>query len=340
MLPRRQFLAAPAALLQNRSRIKAAFLGASHAHGVAKVRVVSQSPDFELVSIFEDDPRTRAALAKMGDFRYAAKEQILSDPSIEAVFVDGAVETHAPFAIEALQAGKHCHIEKPASTTVADMRRIVDLATSRRRVIQSGYMWRYNPAVERALEAARNGWLGDIHSIHARISNLAPLDERPGLAAFPGGILFELGCHLIDAIVRLLGRPRRITPFLRHDGAAADSLNDNCAVILEYPRTLAVVVSSALQPGASPHRAFEIFGTQGNAVIRPIEPPSLEIDLVTPAGPYTKGKQKVQLPPYSRYVDDVAALAQAIRGEKPLSTTPDTELAVTEVLLTASRMVG
>lgn len=340
MLPRRQFLAAPAALLQNGRKIRAAFLGASHAHGPAKVAVVKASPDFDLVGIWEEDSRTRASLEKLGDLRWLSKEQILADHSIEAVFIDGPVHTHAPLAIEALEAGKHCHIEKPASDNLRDMRRVVDLAKSKGLLIQSGYMWRYNPAVERALEAARNRWLGDIYSIHARMNMLTGLGERPGLARFPGGILFELGSHLIDIIVRLLGRPQRITPFLRHDSNIADSLNDNTLVVLEYPRTLAMVVSSALQPSASPHRTIEIFGTQGSAVIHPPEPPSLEIDLITPAGPYSKGRQKVQLPPYSRYVDDVAALAQAIRGEKPLSTTPDTEMAVTEVLLTASRMVG
>jgi len=109
--------------------------------------------------------------------------------------------------------------------------------------------------------------------------------------------------------------------------------------VLEYPRAMAILVSSVLQPNANPHRAVELFGTEGNAIIRPIEPPSLEIDLVTPAGPYARGKQKVTLPPYERYVGDIAAIAKAIRGDKPLDATPDTELAVTEVLLTASQMV-
>lgn len=341
MLPRRQFLAAPAAaLFQGGRKVRAAFLGASHPHAVAKVRMVNTSPDYELAGVWEDAPRVRAALEKQNELRWLTKEQILADRSIEAVFIEGGVPEHGPLAIAALEAGKHCHIEKPAADRLSDMRRIAGLAQSRRLVIQSGYIFRYNPAVERALEAARRGWLGEVYSIHARMNVLTGPDLRPEHGRFAGGQMFEMGSHLIDVIVRLLGRPRRVTPFLRHDGNFADAFQDNTVAVLEYPRCLAVVVSSALQPNASQHRALEIFGTEGTAVVRPFEPPALELDLIGAAGPYVKGRQKVALPPYERYAGEVAAFARAVRGEQPLDTTPETELAVTEVLLAASKMTG
>jgi predicted dehydrogenase len=140
-------------------------------------------------------------------------------------------------------------------------------------------------------------------------------------------------------VVRTLGRPQRITPFLRHDGAFADKLKDNTAAVLEFPRAMAVITSSVLQPNANAHRALEIMGSKGTAVVRPIEPPTLEIDLAADAGPYKKGRQKVALPPYERYVGDIAELARAIRGEGKMSVTLDEELAVQETLIAASQMV-
>ncbi|MBI4892310.1 MAG: hypothetical protein HY821_16925 [Acidobacteria bacterium] len=74
--------------------------------------------------------------------------------------------------------------------------------------------------------------------------------------------------------------------------------------------------------------------------MQPIEPPALELDLLNPVGPYVKGRQKLEVPAYKRYVADIAAFARAVRGEEPLDTTPDLEMAVTEVLLTASKMIG
>ncbi len=341
MLLRREFLAAPAvAMAQSPRKVKVAFLGASHAHGVAKLELVKSSPDYELAGVWEADAAARARLGRLGELRWMTKAEILGNASIEAVFLEGPVASHGPLALEALGAGKHCHIEKPAASRVAQMKQIVALAKSRRRVIQAGYMWRYNPAVAKALEAVKNGWLGEVFSVHIRINTNNGLGERVELGKFAGGQMFEMGAHAVDILVRMLGMPRRITPFLRHDGTFQDSFQDNAAAVLEYPKAMAVIVTSALHPNGTAHRALEIFGTNGSAMVRPIEPPALEFDLLNPAGPYSKGRQKLELPAYKRYVGDVAAFAKAVRGEAPLETTPDTEMAVTEVLLTASKMIG
>jgi hypothetical protein len=73
-------------------------------------------------------------------------------------------------------------------------------------------------------------------------------------------------------------------------------------------------------------------------VLKPIEPPTLQIDLATAAGPYKAGVQTVPLPKYDRYVGDFVELAAAIRGERPLSVTFDEELRVHEALLRACEM--
>ena len=69
-----------------------------------------------------------------------------------------------------------------------------------------GYQWRYHPAMQAAIEAARKGWLGRVYSFRATIDKPIPPQERLELAAFRGGMMFELGCHLIDRAVDLLGK--------------------------------------------------------------------------------------------------------------------------------------
>ncbi len=335
---RREFLAATTVAAQPARRVRAAFLGLAHAHAPDKLRLVASSPDYELHGVWEDDAKVRTALARFTP-RWREKRDILADPQIEAVFIESDVPRHESLALEAVEAGKHVHIEKPPSDSIRGFQRIVDVARRKRLHLQTGYMWRFNPAVVRAIEAAKQGWLGDIYLIHARMNTLIGLDRRPEWDLFSGGQMFEQGAHLIDIVVRTLGMPQRITPFLRHDGDFVDKLKDNTAAVLEFPRAMAIITASVLQPNANPHRALEIMGSQGTAVVRPIEPPSLEIDLATPAGPYGKGRQKVDLPPYERYAGDIAELARAIRGEGKMSVTLDEELAVQETLITASRMI-
>lgn len=320
-------------------KLRAAFLGLEHSHAFDKLRLVQAHPRYTLAGAWEPDAAVRKAYAKLPPFAWLEKDAILKDPSITAVFVESGVKLHGPLALEAVRAGKHVHIEKPPSETYAEFKQIVETARQRNLRLQTGYMWRFNPAVVRAVEAARNGWLGDIHHIHARMNTLIDEGRRPEWNLFSGGQMFEQGAHLTDIIVRVLGKPARVTSFLRHDGAYPDTLKDNTAAIFEYPRAFAVLVSSVLQPGAGRHRTLEIFGSKGNAVVRPIEPPSLEVDLTEAAGPYQRGWQKVDLPAYERYAGDIDELASALLDGKPMQVTLDQELDIQETLLRASLML-
>jgi peptidyl-prolyl cis-trans isomerase A (cyclophilin A) len=332
-----QSLTPPVKITRAYRKLRAAFLGASHAHGVEKVRQVLASPEFELAGVCEPSAAVRARLDKLG-VRYLDRAAVLNDKSIPVVFVESAVADHARDAIAALSAGKHVHLEKAPATDMAEFRQVVELARASKLHLQLGYMWRSNPAFNKVLEAVRNGWLGQVYLVHARINNLATAAQRTENGQFAGGQMFELGPHLCDIVVRLLGRPVRVTPFLRHDGAFADKFKDNTAAVLEFPNAMAVLTSATLQPYSFPHRTLEVFGTNGNAVVRPIEPPALEIELAQAAGPYHVGRQTIPLPKYERYIDDINLLARTVRGEATLGVTLDEELAIQETLLRASGM--
>ncbi len=150
--------------------------------------------------------------------------------------------------------------------------------------------------------------------------------------------MYELGSHMIDAVVRLLGKPDQVTPFLYTHGPAGDSLKDNTLAVLEYPRAIATVSCATFQPSSGAYRALEVLGTGGTATIRPIEPPTLDVDLARSAGPYLAGSNKKEWPTWERFVGDFAELAAAVRGQRQLSVTPEQELAIQQTLLLASGM--
>ena len=279
-LKRREFVlgGGAAAAAQTRKPIRIAFLGGGHGHGRAKVALARDSPEWELVGICEPDPAVMADYKRMG-VPALSRAQVLEDPSIAVVGVEGWVWDLAAWAKAALEVGKHIHLDKPPAATMADMRAIVDLATRHGRLVQVGYMWRYNPAINRALEAGRAGWLGQIFQVRGLINTTIPPEERKKLARFKGGQMFELAGHLIDPIVRLMGGPVRVTPYLRHDyHEIDDGLADNTMAVLEWDRAIGTVATASMHfrnperggnAGALPYRALELYGTQGAAVVRP-----------------------------------------------------------------------
>jgi predicted dehydrogenase len=338
---RREFVAAAAsaamAQAQTKEPLGIAFLGVSHSHGEAKLALVRESADWRLVGVAEQDAALRDKLANQ-KVPLLSREQLLSHPEVRVVAVESAVRDHAADGIAVLRSGKHLHLEKAPAASLRDFESIVKLAQEKNLLLQTGYMWRYHPGVEKIVEAARSGWLGKIYLLRATIGNQLEGSRRPEWAEFAGGVMFELGGHVIDPLVRIMGRPAKITPFLHRDGDFQDNLKDNTAAVFEWPGAMALVQSTTLQPGSSRYRSIEVHGTNGTAVLQPIEPPELAINLAAAAGPYIRGIQKVPLPAYRRYVDDFAELAAAVRGEKKLRVTLEEELNVQAALLRASGM--
>ena len=149
--------------------------------------------------------------------------------------------------------------------------------------------------------------------------------------------MFELGCHLIDAMVWMLGKPQRVTPLIRQ--TLSDGLADNMLATFEYPRATATIRSSVVEPFGNRRRQLTVVGTTGVADIRPLEPPQLELSLEQPCGPYKSGTQRVPMPARrGRYDGDLLDLAAVVRGEKELAFDDQHDLAVHEAILMASGM--
>ena len=156
---------------------------------------------------------------------------------------------------------------------------------------------------------------------------------RKRLAEFRGGILFELGCHVLDLVVGVLGRPTDAIGFNRHSSPLDDKLLDNGLAVLSYPKATATVKSTALEVDGGARRHLVVCGTEGTFHIQPLDNPAARVTLSQPRGTYKKGTQDVTFPKYTRYTDDAADMARVIRGEKASDFPPEHDLAVQETLL-------
>lgn len=316
-------------------RIPVGFLGTGYSHFKEKHKTITESPIWNLVGLCEEDDAVRAS--SPAGARWLSAGELFA--KAEVVIVESAVQHHARDARRALLAGKHVHVEKPPADTLEGFGELLRLAAQQKRLLQVGYMWRYNPGINAALEAARKGWLGDVYLVRATMNTQAGPEQRREWARFRGGAMFEQGCHLIDPLIRLLGRPTKVSPYLKHSAGKDDLLADNTVAVFEFPRALGIITCAPLQPNAGPQRFFEILGTNGTAKVQPLEQPALTIDLGKAAGPYSAGRQEVKLPAYRRYADEFAELASAIREQKALPFSIEAEINVHEALMRACEMI-
>jgi predicted dehydrogenase len=322
-------------------KIKIGQIGAAHAHASGKIATIRKfTNDYELMGVVEPDPERRKAAANQpaySDVKWMTEEQLLNTPGLKAVAVETAVCDLVPTAMRCVAAGMHVHLDKPAGESLSEFKKLLDEATRKKLVMQMGYMLRYHPAFQFCHKAVRDGWLGDVFELHGFKSKTSPDSVRKELTQYRGGTMFELGCHLIDQLVRVLGKPDRVTPYIRR--TRDDALNDNQLAVFEYPKTIATIHSALVEVEGERRRQFSVSGDQGTIDIRPLEPPKMVMVLSRSRGEFKKGAQEVPFPPVTgRYDGDLADLAKVIRGEKELEFGPAHDLAVHEAILRASAL--
>lgn len=339
---RREFGAfAAAPVFSQAGRIRVAVVGTGHGHALSKIRALRSMPEYALAGVCRPPGEPEAAL---GDVRWLSIEQILADSSIELVAIETAdVDRNLEYAERFIHAGRFVHLDKPPGADLERLRKLLANAAQKNRVVQMGYQWRYHPAMQAAIEAARQGWLGRIYRFRASIDKLIHEEERRHLAKFRGGMMFSEGCHLVDRAVTVLGKPRKVTAFLRHDANHADGLADNTLAILEYDRALAEISMAGFAANGARHRFLEILGENGSVRVQPYTFPSrLTVDLAQPAGPYKAGEQssEVHPPPGLPYTPDFLEMAAIIRRRERPSYSAEHDLMTHETLLRVCNMLS
>lgn len=324
----------------HKPRIKIGQIGVGHAHA-SKLGVYRSSPDYEVVGIVEPDAELRRKAESQPPYRdlpWMAQEQLLNVPGLQAVLVETKVRNLLKVAEACVAAGKHVHVDKPAGDSLPQFTAILESAAKQNLLLQMGYMYRYNPGVVLLREFLKRGWLGDVFEVHAVMSKVVDPASRQELAKFPGGIMFELGCHVIDLVIGVLGKPSKVTPFPRQVNGS-DSLIDNMLAVFEYESATATMKSSAVEVEGGERRHLVVCGTEGTFHIQPLDNPSAQITLSAAHEDYKQGSQTITFPKYVRYVDDAADMAKIIREEKESDFSPSHDLIVQTSVLQASGML-
>lgn len=163
-------------------------------------RNLASIPGCELAWLCDpsEQARAKSAAAHPGVRVTSELDDVLSDPTLDAIALATPVPTHAGLAVAVAQAGKHCFVEKPLALTVADAERAVAAAERAGRVLMVGHLLEYHPAVTQLKELIDSNELGELYYLYGNRLNLGQLrrDENA---------LWSLGAHDVSVVLRLIG---------------------------------------------------------------------------------------------------------------------------------------
>ena len=214
----------------------------------------------------------RAAQALGVPKAYGSYEELLADPTIEAIYNPLPNNLHVSWSIRAAEAGKHVLCEKPLSVTAEEAKSLLAVRDRTGVKIGEAFMVRRHPRWLRARGLVRAGRIGQLRVISSSFSyfNRDPGNIR-NMPEYGGGALLDLGCYAVTLSRFMFGEePARVIGLLERD---PDAKTDRLAsAILEFPSGQAVFTCSTQ---LAYHQRMALLGTTGRIEIeRPVNPPN------------------------------------------------------------------
>lgn len=152
---------------------------------------------------------------------YGSYEDVLKDPSIEAVYIPLPNHLHVPLAIKAAEAGKHVLCEKPIALTAEEAKKLK--AVEGEVLVAEAFMVRYHPQWLRVSELVRSGHIGELRAVQVFFSyyNVDPQNVR-NQVDIGGGALYDIGCYAVVTGRFPFGvEPRRAVSLVDRDPSCA-----------------------------------------------------------------------------------------------------------------------
>ena len=325
-------------------KIKIGQIGIGHNHGEGKMLAVQKFPEFfEVIGYAEENEEwveKRGNLPCYKDLPRFSVEEIIEKS--DAILVECDVWNLTKVAKMCVEAGKHVHIDKPASGTLAEFEELLNIAKEKNLTVQMGYMYRYNFAIQKLMDMINSGELGEIYQIDAEMSTYHSKEYREWLKKFKGGSMYIFGSHLIDLVVSILGKPEKVYPFIKQTGFEGVYSDDNNFAVLEYDKAIARITNLSVEVNGWGMRRFAVMGSKGTVEIKPIEL-NVEMTKSTTAiasNAYQDMKERVEVkdvPTLSRYDEMMKDFYKSVIGEKENPYSYEHELAVQKTLC---RVVG
>ncbi|CAA9250731.1 MAG: Myo-inositol 2-dehydrogenase [uncultured Arthrobacter sp.] len=340
-------------------KIRAALFGFGLGGRVFHAPFLAADPRFELKVIVTSDPgrATAARQAYPGAAVVSSAEEALARAAdLDLAVISTPPATHAALAAAALEAPLHVVVDKPFVVDSAEGARLAELASSGSRVLTVFQNRRWDGDFLTVERLVREGALGRVRRFESRMEFFKPEVAKPWKkSAGPdqgGGILYDLGPHLIDQALRLFG-PATLEHAELATARSGGGPDDDAFVVLRHEQgVLSHLAMNFLAPQAGPR--FRITGSEASYTKWGVDPQEASIEAGMLPGDPLYGREPQEL--WGRLGHDPSAepvetargdyggfyrqLAGAVRSGGAVPVEPEDSLAGLRLIEQAHRLAG
>jgi len=291
--------------------------------GIAKRSVIpgikqSETGEVAAIASRELDKAKQTAEQLNIPTAYGSYEELLADPTIEAVYIPLPNHLHKEWVIRAAEAGKHVLCEKPLAINAEEAQEMLEACEKAGVVFAEAFMYRYHPRYTTICNIIKSGEIGEVRGIHGTFTfnNSKDMNNIRYKQEWGGGSLYDVGVYPISAARMLLNEEPKSAAVHAYISEEHDQVDMMASGILEFKRGVALTFDCGMW--AAFRNTLEVLGTEGR-----IEVPSAFVvnqDEGDNFFVYTKdGQREVEVPRLNQYALQADSIGRSIRNGEPLS---------------------
>ncbi len=251
--------------------MRVAVVGAGQGSAPHFLSLRDLAPELELAWVIGRTPERLAALSlPLGTQTSTQLEDLLADPTVEAVLVLTPPNTHLEIVGRLAAAGKHVLVEKPLEISLDKAVQLVDLCDQHGVKLAVMLQHRMRDAARALAQLVASGAMGSLVSASASIRWWRPQSyyDEPGrgtLARDGGGVLMTQAIHTLDLLLSLTGMPDKVMAMAATSAVHRMECEDTVAAVLHYPNGAigSIDATTAAYPGFAERISLNC--TQGSA---------------------------------------------------------------------------
>lgn len=222
--------------------------------------------DFELVGLSTSGSTSAGQTVKKYDFKYSTTEykKLLEDKDIDLIIIATPHNTHAKFAIEALDAGKHVYVEKPLAINMEQLEQVKEAYERNSQHLIVGFNRRFSPFAKWIKEQLQTDKFTTLIQYTINAGEISKDHWINDPTAGGGRIIGEV-CHFVDFCQYLTGsKIQNVSTFTINTNSEKYINNDNISMNIEFANgSLANIIYTSMGPKSYPKENVRVF-TNGN----------------------------------------------------------------------------
>ncbi|KAF9891024.1 hypothetical protein FE257_005281 [Aspergillus nanangensis] len=202
---------------------------------------------------------------------FRTTEEMVKDPAVDVVVITTAPDSHYALVKLALENGKHVICEKPFTPTSQEADDLVKLAEKQKKLLAIYQNRRWDADFVTLSKLVKNGSLGRVVEFESHFDRHRPQEPAADVSKWKnkvipgGGAIYDLGTHLLDQAVHLMGKPDRITGFVGSQREVnTTGFEDSFTVLLHYKNGLMVTAKAGVVSPEEEQLRFWVRGEKGS----------------------------------------------------------------------------